>query len=79
MSHHYQITVEELEELMRDALVKSGFEPEFLERYIEAHRKFGWLRPGTKPELLSLAELHYTIPPATGFGPVIPPMPVRKM
>jgi hypothetical protein len=78
MSHHYQITVAELETLMRDALSAAGFAPDYLERYVEAHKNFGWLRPNTSEEILALAEIHYTLPPASGFGPVIPPLPGRK-
>lgn len=78
MSRHYQITIAELETLMREALQRAGFDGEYLERYVAAHRNFGWLKPGTSDEILALAEIHYTIPPAGGFGPLIPPAPVRK-
>lgn len=78
MSEHYQITVAELETLMREALAKAGFRPDYLERYVKAHKNFGWLRPNTPSDILAMAEIHYTIPPASGFGPVIPPAPVPK-
>lgn len=75
MSHDYQITVEELEVLMREALTTAGFSPPYLERYVSAQKSWGYLRPSTPPDILALAEIHYTLPPAGGFGPVIPPAP----
>lgn len=78
MSHDYQITVESLEVLMREALVTAGFQPDHVERYVSAHKNCGWLRPSTPPGILALAEIHYTLPPASGFGPAIPPAPYPK-
>lgn len=78
MSHDYQITVESLEVLINEALVTAGFDAGSRERYILAQKNFGWLRPKTPPDILALAEIHYTLPPANGFGPVIPPAPYRK-
>ncbi len=63
----YQITVEELEKLMRSALVNDGFAPCAVEGYVYAQKRYGWLRPSTKPETLAAAELFYTLPPADGF------------
>lgn len=79
MSHDYQITVESLEVLINQALITAGFDASSRERYISAQKNFGWLRPNTPPDLLALAEIHYTLPPASGFGPVIPPAPYRKI
>lgn len=75
MKATYQITVEELAELMAQALRQCGFQDDYAERYLDAHRKYGWLRPGTNPEILALAELHYTLPSAEMLGPVLPPIP----
>lgn len=75
MSHDYQITVESLELLMNEALITAGFEASYRERYISAHKNYGWLRPKTPPDILALAEIHFTLPPASGFGPLIPPSP----
>lgn len=74
----YKITVDELETLMRQALVQCGFPADYQTRYVEAHRNCGWLRPGTPQAILDLAEIHYTLPSAESLGPVIPPMPAKR-
>jgi hypothetical protein len=75
MSHPYQITVSELEGLMRQALKQCDFPPDYQERYVAAHQKYGWLRPETHPDILALAEIHYTLPSIESLGPIIPPIP----
>lgn len=75
MTSPYQITIDELAALMATALTQCGFPADYQARYIEAHRKHGWLRPNTPPDILALAELHYTLPSAEMLGPVIPPIP----
>lgn len=78
MRRPYKINVVELEVLITEALEKNGFSESAIERYVDAHRNCGWLRPSTPQDILDLAELHFTLPPAAGFGSVIPPAPQRK-
>lgn len=75
MSRDYKITVEDLETLIRETLANCEFSPESVERHVTAQKNYGWLRPNTPSDILALAEIHYTLPPAGGFGPLIPPPP----
>ena len=75
MKSEYQITVEALEIEFRKALTRDGWTEWQAEKFIDAQRRTGFLRRDTPPEMLGIAELFCAIPPASGFGPVIPPIP----
>ncbi len=73
MKAAFQNSVENLESVMRQALVADGWSPCAVEGYVAAQKRHGWLRPSTPPAQLDAAELFYALPPASGFGDQSPP------
>lgn len=64
---------------MVETLVTAGFGESAIRHHIEAHKNHGWLRPQTPLDILALAEIHYTLPPASGFAPLIPAPPRQSV
>jgi hypothetical protein len=73
------ISIEGLEELMRHALIEDGAGPDFVEGYVAAQRRSGWLRPGCPAWIRNSAGVYYALPPHGAFrvhpsvSPVNPP------
>lgn len=63
----YVITLADLEQVMRAALVKSGYSPCAVEGYVYAQKRYGWLRESTPQDVRNIAELQYTLPPNSGI------------
>jgi hypothetical protein len=56
-------TVDELEELIREALEKRGAPAHYVAGYLDAQRRAGWLRPQAPGWLRNSAALWFLLPP----------------
>lgn len=67
MKKRKNVTIEELEEAMRAALLNHKWHPEDVEAYVRAQRNCGFLRPETPQDMRDAMILYYYLPPATGY------------
>jgi hypothetical protein len=68
-----QPTLETLEATIRETLASRLFPPCAIEAWVGCEKRFGFLRPTTRPELIQKAELFWAIPPPDSIPPPPPP------
>lgn len=66
MKKSKDITPEELEDIIRDYLENQGFGVAYVEGYIDAQKKAGWLRPNCPAWMRNSVAVHYLLPHACG-------------